>query len=218
MKKKEQTTLGERLRLRRNELGFDIRDASFMSHVPPHFIEALENNDYHKFPAKVYALGTLGKLLKALTYENETELMKEFSNEWDIIMFRVKRGVQPIPGNSIIKPYLTPQKISLLFLFILAALLVIFLGVRLIEFLNPPDFILEEPRGSVVESREPILLLRGAVEKESQLTVNGREIKVNAVGKFEEKIGLVVGVNALEFLVKNRFGKEKREIRYVVVR
>lgn len=218
MKKKEQTTLGERLRLRRNELGFNIRDASFMSHVPPHFIEALENDDYHKFSAKVYALGTLGKLLKALAYENETELMKEFSNEWDIVTFRTKGEIRPLPGNPIIKPYLTPQRIGLAFLLITAVLLTIFLGARLIYFLNPPDFILEEPSGNIIESQEPTLLLRGTVEKESQLTVNGREIKVDAVGKFEDKIELVVGLSVLEFLVKDRFGKERRETRYAVLR
>lgn len=218
MKKKEQTTLGERLRLRRNELGFEIRDASFISHVPPHFIEALENNDYHKFSAKVYALGTLEKLLKALTYENETELMKEFSNEWDIITFRTKGEILPLPGNSIVKPYLTPQRIGLAFLLITAILLTIFLGTRLIQFANPPDFILEEPPESIVKSREPTLFLKGAIEKEGRLTVNGREIKVDAVGKFEDRIELTVGVNTLEFLIKDRFDKERREIRYVVVK
>ena len=92
-----------------------------------------------------------------------------------------------------------------------------FFGFRLVRFVGTPDFTLEEPRDGV-EFIDPIIFVRGRAEKESSLTVNGRELKIDEFGRFDEQIELASGVHTLEFIVKNRFGKITKEIRNIIIK
>lgn len=217
MRKQEKYTFGERLRERREALGLGIRDLSLSSHIPSHLIEALENGSYKSFSAKVYALGTLQKILTDLNYKNKETALYEFENEWDVATFRTRKELTPLPGNKESTPYLAPRRMLIAGILISIIFLTMFLGSRLMRFVAVPLLKIETPIEELT-LEIPNVELRGEVAKESQLTVNGREIRVGEDGKFDERIELTHGVNALWFWVKDRFGKERREVKYVVVK
>ncbi len=217
MRKQEKYTFGERLRERREALGFSIRDLSLSSHIPSHLIEALENGSYESFSAKVYALGTVQKILTSLNYEDKEATLRGFENEWDVAMFRTRKELTPLPGNRKSTPYLAPRHILTASIAVFVILITIFLGSRLMRFVAVPLLKIENPAKELA-LEVPNIRLQGTVEKESQLTVSGRTIRVGEDGKFDEIIELNNGVNALEFWVKDRFGKERKEMRYVVVK
>jgi hypothetical protein len=88
---------------------------------------------------------------------------------------------------------------------------------QLIGFTAAPRLYIDEPQTQTITDI-PIVRVKGITEKESQLTVNGREITMNGDGAFDEEIELASGVNVLHFFVKNRFGKSSEATKYVVVR
>ena len=65
--------------------------------------------------------------------------------------------------------------------------------------------------------REPMVRVEGRTERESKLTVNGREITINEQGDFGERIELQPGATALIFISENRFGKMSQVTRHVIV-
>lgn len=214
---KKSETLGEKLKKQREQAELTLRETSRRIQASPRFLQALEEDDYKKFPAKVYALGFLKRLLRELATPNQDEWLKEFNNEWEVRMFRKTKEALPLPENRGEDPYITPARLWTGTGILLFISLLIFLGSRFGNFVASPELNLETPREQEAVAGGTVKV-KGRTEKESQLTVNGREIKIDGQGNFEEDIELATGLNTLEFLTRNRFGKENRAVRHVLVR
>ncbi len=214
---KEPDTLGERLKKRREELGLSLETIARETKSPARSIRALEEDDFGYFSAKIYALGILRKILAALPDDPKEEFMAEFNNEWEVRNFRNKKELIPLPENRSREPYITPRKLGLAGGTVLLAALLLFLGFRFVRFIGPPILLVEEP-GPETSTSEPMVRVKGRTEKESQLTVNGRELRIDENGNFNEEIELAAGLNALEFWVQDRFGKVNKEVRYILVK
>ena len=183
----------------------------------------MEENRFHIFPAKVYARGFLEKTLILFARKNSknTELFEpllaEFDVEWEIFTKKEKKGKNnPLP-TSYREPFVTPRTIAISTFLVIFALFSIFLGRRIFNFVRAPGVYIELPQNESVVSA-PTIIVRGKTEQESRLTMNGREITVDEQGNFNEDIELIAGLNILEFLAQNRFGKTAKEIRYVMVK
>lgn len=214
--RKEPESLGERLKKLRETAGFSRAEIARDIQAPSRFVEALEEDSYELFPAKVYALGFLKKFLHVLSVEEAEKYLREFNNEWEVRMYH-KNPAIPLKSAQSSKVYITPRRLSIIIGAVFLSTIMLFLGVRLVNFISAPGIKLLEPANETV-LKEPLTRIRGKTEKESLLTVNGREITIDSDGNFDEKIELVSGLNALEFLAKDRFGKESKVIRYVLVK
>ena len=212
-----ESSVGGRIRARRKELRLEIESVSHSLHVPVRALEAIEEDEYEYFSAKVYALGVVRKLLVLLAIADAERVLKEFSTEWDVKNYHAKRELKPLPENRGDAPVLTPKRIgaivAILFLITLSA----FIGYRLFSFLKKPQFVLESPKTREIRVSDRLVAVRGFVERESNLTVNGREIIINGEGIFSGLVELRPGLNTLEFLATNRFGKVTKDVRYVNV-
>lgn len=213
----EPDTLGEKLRKKREALGFSIEDVAHTTQISSKYIRALEENDPEVFSAKVYALGSLKKILNAITYEDKERAILEFTSEWDVRMFRKSKEIVSLPENRGKNLYLTPFRLALGFGSIFFIAFLAWGGFRFTNFVGSPKLNIHEPAGDSMISA-PIIKVSGEAEKESSLTVNGREITIDENGSFNQFLELAAGLNALEFVVKDRFGKVAREVRYVLVK
>ncbi len=214
---KKTETLGEKLKKRREELGLNPAEVARHIQTSLRLLQALEEDKYEKFPAKVYALGFFKRLLNELVLSDQEEWLKEFNNEWDVRMFRKTKEATPLPENRGKEPYFTPTQFWTIAGISLFVVLLIFLSLRFVNFVAPPELILERPREQETVG-ETKIMVKGKTEKESRLTVNGRGIKIDEQGNFEEEIEVASGLNTLKFHVQNRFGKENNEVRHVLVR
>lgn len=214
---KKSETIGERLKKQREQLGLTLIEVAHRIQAPPQFVQALEEDDYKRFPAKVYALGFFKRLLQELAVPDSEEWLKGFNNEWGVRMFRKTKEAVPLPENRGEEPYITPARLWTGMGILLFVVLLIFLSLRFTNFVTMPELNLEMPREQEVLEK-PAVKIKGRTEKESQLTVNGRGIKIDGQGNFEEDIELVTGLNTLEFRTQNRFGKESKVVRHVLVR
>ena len=210
-------TLGEQMRAMREGFGLSIDALARMTSVSPRQIRALEQGEYGVFGAKVYAKGVLKKALLVMAPENDDELMRALDREW-----RIFSPGEPQYGESAGTAhksnafYLTPARVGIALAAVALAIFIFFAGGRLIRFSTSPLLSVDEPTDKSV-LQEPMILARGRTEKESKLTVNGRELTIDGEGHFEERIELQPGVNRLTFLSENRFGKQSHITKYVVV-
>jgi len=217
MKCKITTMLGEQLKKRREALGWSIEELSHEIPIAPHYLKALEENDYDVFPAKVFALGFLRKVLTALAFENSEKFVKEFSDEWEAKYRYSPKELKPVPQNRGPESYFKPQNISIGISLLFFLLFAGYLSFRTINFVKLPSLSIDEPADKISVT-SPVIRIKGRVEKESQLTVNGRALNVDADGNFKDEFELAAGVNTLKFLVKDKFGRENSAIRHVLVK
>lgn len=210
-------TLGERLKKKREELGFKLSDVARHIQISSRLLQALEENSYEEFSAKVYALGSFKRLLQELAVTDPEAWLKEFDNEWEVRTFRKNKAVLPLPENKQKTIYFTPLVFWTMLGIALFAILLVFLGLRLGYFISAPRLILDKPQEQEV-FEGPLVSVTGQTEKESQLTINGRGINIDGQGNFKEEIELGAGLHTLEFRVQNRFGKENKEVRHILVR
>lgn len=215
-------SLGEELRERREALGMAVGDVARAAHVSIEFVQALEENAYHRFPARVYAQGALRRLSHVFGGQDGEVLVALLNREWPQDGDGYAHGMQaPASGRRQVHRLfsdfrLTPQKTGMLFAAISVLGILGFLGLRLSVFTLPPRLVVESP---MPYSRigAPAAIIKGTTEKESRLTVNGREIRIDERGMFLEPMELPLGTNRLEFISESKFGKMSRKVRYVLV-
>lgn len=209
-------SLGEKFRLFREARRLSIADVSRHTHIAARYIRAFEENRYADLPARVYARGFLKKLflLFPVDEEEQKKILDAFDVEWEIHRARVRKH-PPVSSNAP-QPFFAPLYLSIGIPLVLIAVMVTFIALKLGTIIMPPRLEISEPPENLV-IKKPIVRARGTTAKESRLTVNGREIAMDAKGAFDDIIELQPGVNELEFLVEDRFGKKTEEMRYVVV-
>lgn len=205
-------TLGSYLRACREERGLSVDEVARELKVAPRYVSALEEDAYELFPAKIYAHGFLKRMLILLAGEEQDSCMQWFQDEWARRMAGKDRRPIQLPRQTKTFFTVTPRRLAWVFGSIALIAFLILLGMQLAHFTGAPRLVLEEPRDQFAAD-QPMVRVRGTTEKESQLTVNGREIIIDGVGYFHTEIQLQPGFNELEFIVKNRFGKETKVIR-----
>ncbi len=215
-KDEKEDALGQRMSAMREELGLSVEALARMIAASPKYIRALESGDYALFGAKVYALGVLKKMLAVMDTEDQHDLIRTLNNEWNRHLpgggQREER--ERIEGARTF--YMTPTRAGIILAAAALVLFVFFAGSRIIRFSAPPLLAVDEPRDTTAVG-EPTISVKGRTEKESKLTVNGRELIIDSQGNFRETLQLQSGLNRLNFLSENRFGKQSEITRYVVV-
>ena len=210
-------SLGEKLKQRREQLGLSVNDIAERMHTSPRSIEDLEAGHYADFGAHVYARGFFQKLLKVLELKEKDAFTVEFESEW-------WRGHESHP----VLPLRSPRRVARYFSvslrkyfiigftgIVLAGIFFLF-GSKLNNFLQAPRLVIEIP-ADWATAHESIIRVKGNTARESQLTVNGRDVTVNESGAFDQDIEVQPGMSTLEFTAQNRFGKSTVVERHIVV-
>lgn len=210
---------GNELRVKREALGMTIEDIAREARIASRYVEALETGAYGAFPAKVYAQGAVRRLARIFGGDPQ-ELLVALEREW---AGEAAEGTRSIYYNGQGKKtwssrsfFLTPRRVWGIAGGAILAALIGFWGARLFVFASPPALAIESPADRSRISR-PTVAVKGFTEKESGLTVNGREVTIDERGGFDEEIELQLGVNRLQFVSESRFGKMSEEVRYVLV-
>jgi len=209
--------LSDHMRSWRVQEKLTIQDIATELSVRLQIIEAFESGDYGIFPARVYAVGYLRRMVDHFEIPSGDFLIDTLRSEWNEKRGEQASSLQTLPSSIRQRMYINPRR---LFSAIGGAALVFFAWVfvvQLMGFTGVPSLSISEPAVNKVFDT-PVVRIKGNTEKESQLTVNGREITMNHDGAFDQEIELPAGVNSLYLLVQNRFGKITQETRYVVVK
>jgi hypothetical protein len=82
-------------------------------------------------------------------------------------------------------------------------------------FFGPTLFVEEPKNGALIDGA---VLVRGKTEPYTKVFINEYEAMSNDQGIFEETLPLVSGYHLIEIITKNKFNKEARIVRQIVVK
>lgn len=215
-------TIGALLRQAREEMGMGEEEIASELQIPLKVIQALENDDSSRLPAKVYSRGFLKKYADRLELDS-LSLLAQFDREWQSPTSVSSAGARPhdIHAFSLFAwhrfSFLTQQKI-VLFCFLASLTTVsVYFFYEFRFMIGRPLLVISSPQTDLVTNADSIPV-SGRIEKEATLMLNGRPIYTNEQGEFQDGALLRKGLNALEFEVANRLGKTNKVVRYILVK
>lgn len=212
------SSLGEDLRAHREQAGMSVEDMARAIKMPARSVRAVEEGAWREFSARVYAQGVARRMGKAFGAEYGDQCAVSCGREWDDFFGVAPRSPAGAGHGSGASRFfaLTPARLGTLAAGGAASVLIGFLAFRIADFAGSPDLVILAPDDRTIV-QGPLVRIAGRTEKESGLTLNGREISINQDGNFDTKIEAQSGLNLFQFESVNRFGKKSEAARYIVV-
>lgn len=207
-------TVGEILKKARTEKGLSLGEVEEKIKIRAKFLQALEENTYSKLPSPVYIRGFLKNYSEFLGLSSE-RVLAIFRRQFD-----ERRNLGLLPQSLVAPlrkdPFPFRRSLGMILLFLLPLLLLfayLYREYRL--FAEPPPLEIRVPQDQVVIFGETLEVI-GQTDPAATLTLNGQKVFLQEDGTFVQKITLTPGLNALEFIAKNKLGREtlvRRSIR-----
>ena len=212
-----ESTVGSILKESRESRGLTVESLARRAAVVEDYVRAFEEGRYGAFPARVYALGHLRRLIFHLGISDAIHVQEMFDREWNMrSMIKDTARAGRAGSRGRMRFVVTPAVITSVAAFGLIVFFAGLIGVQLDGFVGKPSLEIASPSEGMRIDR-PYIIVEGRGERESQLTVNGREIIMDESGYFREYIELLQGLNTLTFYLQNRFGALTEDVRHVVV-
>lgn len=197
------------LRERMHAANLTASELAEASGVSESQIEALLKGAFQKLPSVPYVRGYLIHIARALGLEKE-DLWTRYKEQADI---KSSGPLDLLPTNrfairSIRRGWIAGAAAALLIL--------IYLGVNAARLFGTPRLTLDYPLFETEQSAEEIVALKGTIDPDDKLTIDGNEVTVDSEGRFALEYPLKQGLNRVEFKVKRILGKEITVARQIV--
>ncbi len=211
-------TLGERLRIVREDAGYTLKAAAEKTGIQEKYLRALEQSDYSQLPSEIYTRSFLKRYAHWLEL-NPTSVLRAYEKERTVLeksnrsLGQLHHTRLGLPKRNFIITYKIIKRS-----FIILVILAIFgyLGFIMYNSAAPPELQVFEPDDNIIIS-EYNIEVTGQVESESKLEINGQEIFSDADGNFRESVNLQEGVNIIEIEAYKRRGRSTTIYRKVLV-
>lgn len=207
-------SIGEALRLAREERGESVEDIERLTHVGKKFVHALEANDLGKLPEPVYAKKFVKALAKHYGIDPDAAadaLIKEMAVATETPVSG--RPVNFVEGRSLVASPILLRSVALgvLFLGIIG-----YFAYSVHAILKPPAVTLYSPHDDQVFADNRVVI-EGLTEPEVDLSVNSEPVLIEADGSFKDMLNLPPGVSHLRVIAKKRHSREREILLKVVV-
>lgn len=199
---------GEELRKKREENKLSLKDASRSTHIQIKYLEAMENDEYEKLPARVYAVNFLLAYSKYLGLDAK-KIVERYVTELEVSGSIQKK----MSGEKKTKRFFSvcPRTIRTAFFAVGGIMAVCYVFLRLYGLMSPPVIHVVYPPSVSFGTTEDLIEINGSIERGIALTVNGEPIYINEDGTFAKELFLSEGTNVFELILVNRFEKETKE-------
>lgn len=208
-------TLGERLKEAREKAGLDLKKAAELTKIQAKYLEQMELGQYEKLPAYVYARGFLKKYLQILGLPAE-EFLAEYRPELEYLKSRNARLSPELPQLRQQKIFITPKLLTWMGIGILILMIFLYIGYQIYFLLSPPNLSLQNPAHDLTLYASSIEI-SGQTDASAKLTLNGQQVYIDKDGNFRQEVNLSPGVNTLQIIAENRFGKKSQITRQIIV-
>ncbi|MBI4128494.1 MAG: helix-turn-helix domain-containing protein [Parcubacteria group bacterium] len=209
-------TVGERLARKRRDLRLSLGRAAQKLTVRACYLEALERSQYKYLPPLVYAKGLLQRYTDLLGIPRE-EIIRMFEREYEAYL----------PGAGIsmdtfyhVRPrrlFHSRTRLSAVMISILFLCATLYLSYYLYGLIGVPSLAITIPERDFVTEQES-LALTGNADRNTVITINGKETSVRPDSTFREEIQLRDGLNTIHIVATTRFGRQTEEVRRVIRR
>lgn len=195
------------LKKAREEVRLSLEEAEKKTKIQIKYLEALEQGQYDKLPADVYAKGFLRNYCQILGL-NYQKILTIYKRERGI-----QKSVKKIEEPQMPKPIKAPRLIITPKTFVISGLALAFLiGATYIwyqfsSFAGAPTLSVDYPEDNL-QIKTSSIIVSGKTDSVSDLFINEQLININPDGTFKTLISLQEGVNIIKFSAKNKLGKE----------
>ena len=212
---KTDKSLSEQLKEVRRTAKLTFEQIAIETKIPKKYLRALEDGKYDELPAEVYVRGFLENYASYLGFPQDEVLTQ----------YRRERGVSgrkapslDLPNRSVQQPKLTitPRTLGLAAAAVLLLTVVGYLITQITGFASPPDLELTAPIADARVSDERVTV-SGRTESDAQVFINNQPIPTDTDGSFKETVTLPAGTNSLRIVARDQNGRERVEVRSVVV-
>ncbi len=209
-------TLGERLQNAREEANLTLKEISQSIRVRETYIRYLEEGRYSELPADVYVRGFLRSYCNYVGTDFQGSL-DIYKNERGI-QENIKKSKEPIPlssykSNSFV---ITPRLIKICLTVLAVFVVFLYIWFQLSGLSKPPVLTILDPSEDKTINDDVIVLV-GETDLEAEVKINDQSIQVDGSGKFKETIALQDGLNVLNIVANNKFGKSTEVKRNIMV-
>ncbi len=216
-KKKIETSKRVCIRLKeaREAAGLTLDEVVEKTKIQKQYLRALEACEFDKLPMSgVYQRHFIKRYLRALGRKPESFLPQFVQEE------------QPTQTPDCQHPHFfvrarnlhnLPLVVRSACLIALVAILIGYLGLQIKHIVEPPKLVLQSPLDGFITD-DIAIMVQGETEKETTISINGKEISNNGTGQFQEQIDLQPGINTLIISAKKKYGKTTTMTRHVILR
>ena len=206
-KKLKSKTLGEKLKKLREELRVPLEEISRSIKVRAEYLEKIEKEEFDKLPPDVYVKGFLKNYAIFLGVDPQ-RVIDQYEKERGI-QSNLKTGFLPkIKKRKFSFPNITitPKSFSLVTIFILFTVCLLYFYSELEKFSRDPRLVIVYPFSDISINNNSIDVI-GITDKDNKIVINDQPVMVDEKGEFKEKIGLQNGINNINIKSINKFGK-----------
>ena len=211
--------LGEQLRNCRDKSGISLAEAAEATNISSKYLAAIESGEFHELPGEIYAKNFLKVYTKFLGLDSD-KFLSVFQSEQKIYA-KTRRNTfddfkKPVEKVSRLHLVTTPKIIKGLIIGILGVACLVYLGMKVKAIMAPPILTVSQPADNLI-TEQSLIEVRGQVEAEAILEINGQQVLADGEGNFSEVIDLQPGVNPIIIKAEKRHGKQSKIYRQVVV-
>lgn len=200
-------TVGKILKKKRKEKGIDLEIIEKELKIRKKLLKAVEEDDWDKFVSRVYAEGVVKSYAKYLGIPKEKILpyFRRDYSKYEEVKFREKIPIE--------KPYFP----GIRWVFIISFLLLsVFFGWQIYLYFKPPQLEIISPKEMRFKTKKKVFLIKGKVEKDTEVKINGEVVLPDKDGFFEKEVVLFKGENKFLIQAKGANGRESRKEIFII--
>lgn len=208
-------TVAEQLRSARQQKGLKLEKVAKDLGINFKYLEALERGQFERLPSGVYGKNFLREYALALGLDYRP-LLKMFEAE---VALSQKKQQQELFSKQVVKArdlWVTPKIAKSIIVLAAVAVCLTYLTYRLDKIVSPPDLVIESPIDNLT-TKEHSIEVRGTVEPETELVINGEAIISDVGGSFSKSVDLKAGVNTIVITAEKKYGRNKTIKRQILV-
>lgn len=200
-------SLGEKLRLKREEKNISIKEVSDELKIPTEYLSAIEKEDWSKIPGEIYIKNFLKTYCDFLSihFGLSFNYYKKQKEQNSLKKQEIKENKLKNFANSI-----TPHRFRS---FLFVVVLLFFLGYIYYEtsnYIKPPKLEIFQPNKDYV-TKDNLVTILGKTDEEALLYINGQNIALEDNGVFSIEVKLKYGLNNFEIISQRKHGRQHRE-------
>lgn len=213
-------SLGEKLKNHRQEMGLTIIKVANLLNINSRYLRALEEDDYEKLPSEIYTKNIINDYAKFLRlnpisvialFEKEKQIYNRISK---INKTKVKKKTRL---NKLLHIFLKPQTIKYSFIALAFLLVLGYIAFSINKIFTPPELIITEPFEQSIITSEQSITIAGITEKETELTINNKQILCDENGRFELLMDLQKDLNIIKISSKKKHSNPNIVYRQIIV-
>ncbi len=202
-------TVGEILRLRREQLKLQVKEVASQIKAKEYQIQAIENNNFSCFSSEVFALGYIQDYADIVGLKSEEVVpffrrMEERGGKKNELIMKNQYSVNEKIGQAeknIAKIVMVLGTLTILIFFIF------FLVSEYRKNILKPMLVIVYPTENI-QTKSSSIKIQGKSDKENKLFINEEELALSENGDFSRKMILERGINKFVIKAINRNQKE----------